>query len=95
MKLKPANDRGFLRGEFRDRNDELCSIQKSSVATEDCLWLGADKQRLMHLVSDEGWKELPIPDGAMIYPGRMHLTRKMVKKLIPLLQKFVETGEPE
>ncbi len=47
IKLAPANDRGFLRGEFKDRNDAVCSIQKSSIATEDCIWLGCERR--MHL----------------------------------------------
>ena len=34
--------RGFDRAEFLDRYRQKCSIQKSSVATEDCIWLGVD-----------------------------------------------------
>lgn len=69
--LAPANDRGFLRGNFVDRYGEKCSIQKSSLAGEDCIWLGCDKH------------------------CRMHLTREMAADLIPLLTKFIETGELE
>ena len=32
--------RGFAIREFEDRNGIACSIQKSSVATEDLIWLG-------------------------------------------------------
>ena len=35
--LAPANDRGFLKGKFLDRYGAECSIQKSSLATEDCI----------------------------------------------------------
>ena len=35
-------NRGFGRGEFSDRYNQKCSIQKSSLATEDCIWLGVD-----------------------------------------------------
>jgi hypothetical protein len=77
--LAPANDRGFLRGEFLDRYGEKCSIQKSSLATEDCIWLGCNHET----VDKEGR-----PCGA-----RMHLTQAMAADLIPLLTKFVETGE--
>lgn len=35
-------DRGFSRGEFIDRYRSRCSIQKSSMAADDCLWLGVD-----------------------------------------------------
>ena len=41
IEIKPTN-RGFLRGEFKDKYESHCSIQKSSIATEDCLWLGVD-----------------------------------------------------
>ena len=34
--------RGFDRAEFIDRYGQKCSIQKSSLATEDCIWLGVD-----------------------------------------------------
>ena len=35
-------NRGFDRAEFIDRYNQKCSIQKSSIATEDCIWLGVD-----------------------------------------------------
>lgn len=43
--------RGFSIATFQDHYDKPCSIQKSSLATEDCIWLGrsdGDGQR-MHL----------------------------------------------
>jgi len=43
---------GFLRGEFLDRYGMSCIIQKSALAGEDCIWLGADepgKRVWMHL----------------------------------------------
>lgn len=43
-----ATARGFSRGAFVDLYGEQCSIQDSSLATEDAIWLGADKNR-MHL----------------------------------------------
>ena len=44
-------ERSFRRGEFEDRYGKLCSIQKSSLATEDCIWLGRDQMR-MHLTQE-------------------------------------------
>lgn len=41
MKLIKTS-RGFAIAEFRDHNGESCSIQESSVATEDLIWLGRD-----------------------------------------------------
>ncbi len=69
--------RGFDLGEFRDSNDEKCSIQKSSIATDDLIWLGLD-EGLHH-------------EGACL--ARMHLDQERAAALIPLLQRFIETGE--
>ena len=73
------NGRGFLEGSFIDRYGAECSIQKSSLAFEDCIWLGCNHET----VDPQGR-----PCGA-----RMHLTREMVSDIIPLLERFVETGE--
>ena len=35
--------RGFDIAEFTDEHGDQCSLQKSSLATEDCIWLGIDK----------------------------------------------------
>lgn len=50
IELSPT-ERGFYRAEFTDRYDEKCSIQKSSLAFEDCIWLGINQHR-MHLTQD-------------------------------------------
>jgi len=102
IKIK-ANHRGFMVGEFKDRYDTVCSIQKSSLATEDCIWLGVDDTNPQIMASQAksfgvetnettGWVPYPIPNEVSL-TTRMHLTRKQVKKLLPLLQHFVETGE--
>ena len=93
MKLKPANDRGFLRGEFKDQYGYKCSIQKSSLATSDCIWLGVNEPNPMIQSGDgRGWIDFPLPSGVQCVT-RMHLNQRMVKKLLPLLQHFAETGE--
>lgn len=61
--------RGFLRGEFTDRYGVKCSIQKSSLATEDAIWLGIDEIELKILARDAariGLEDLlnDGPDGA-------------------------------
>lgn len=71
--------RGFDAGKFTDLYASECSIQKSSLATQDCIWLGVDQ---------------PAPDMAGLQL-RMHLTRATVADLLPLLQRFVDTGELE
>lgn len=68
--------RGFARGDFKDAYEEKCSIQESSVGSN--LWLGCNHET----------KDL---DGVGC-GARMHLTQKMVADLIPLLQRFVDTG---
>lgn len=78
MKLHHT-ERGFARIDFQDANGEQCSIQKSSVATDDLLWLGCDTGR--HFQGE--------------CMARMHLTRERVAELLPLLAHFVDTGELE
>jgi hypothetical protein len=106
IKIK-KNRRNFETGKFIDRNGYECSIQKSSLANEDCIWLGIDdpKPQLMSSdatrmglrqktfdENDNGWVKFEIPKEVLL-TTHMHLTRKQVKELLPLLQKFVETGE--
>jgi hypothetical protein len=74
-------ERGFIRGDFKDRYGAACSIQKNSLATEDAIWLGM--QEGTHI------KNL---DGSVDCLARMHLTREQVAILLPILQHFVETG---
>lgn len=70
-----STKRGFKRVDFSDKYGTSCSIQNSSLATEDCIWFGVD-----HCHECQ-------------HPTRMHLTQAMVKELLPLLEKFVKTGE--
>jgi hypothetical protein len=106
IKMKKTQ-RGFAFGKFIDRYDNECSIQKSSLAFEDCIWLGLDNANPQIMSrdairmglrkptfdeNDNGWVKYDIPKEVSLNT-RMHLTRKQVKELLPLLQKFVETGE--
>lgn len=80
MKLKlKPTQRGFAIAEFKDRYGVDCSIQESSLATERAIWLGVDKGT--HV------------DGQCL--ARMHLTRKHVQQLLPLLKRFAKTGRLE
>lgn len=49
--------RGFWRAEFQDRYGCACSLQESSLATEDAIWLGVDRSgdvpSRMHLVQEQ------------------------------------------
>ena len=95
--------RGFANISFEDRYGLKCSIQKSSLATEDAIWIGVDDPEPCVLASDAksvgvetskttGWVPYPIPSQVLL-KTRMHLTREQVMELLPILQNFVDTGE--
>lgn len=48
VRKQPPTDRGFARFEWRDRYGQHCRLSKSSLATEDCVWLG-EQNESMHL----------------------------------------------
>ena len=82
MKIK-STARGFAVGEFKDYYGQICSIQKSSLATADAIWFG---------VTNTG-EQMGDSKNQDVEHGRMHLTQAQVKKLLPTLTKFAETGE--
>lgn len=89
-------NRGFRVVEFHDRYDAKCSIQQSSLATEEAIWFGVDNPEPKIMASKTpqggtGWVPYPISDDVLINT-RMHLTREQVKALLPILQHFVATG---
>ena len=89
-------DRGFAYQEFEDFNGIKCSIQKSSIATDDCIWFGAKDIGLKHFKAYEGWKDVELVQTISehhVANNRMHLSREQVAELLPVLQRFVETGE--
>lgn len=102
MKIKKTG-RGFGRIEFKDRDKNACSLQMSSLATTECIWLGMDEPEIKEFwpcprETDEAWFDVNLdelkhrPQNEMHAFSRMHLTRKQVAKLLPHLQKFVEEG---
>lgn len=106
MQLKKnKTERGFKNVSFKDRYDNPCSIQKSSLATESAIWFGIDDPNPLILAVDayklgipggtpypNGWVSYPLPKEVLVH-DRMHLTQKQVKKLLPILKHFAETGE--
>ncbi len=101
MKIEP-NERGFLFGNFLDLYGSKCSIQESSLATDDCIWLGIDDPDPKIMASKvgqinpetgevSGWVKFHIPEDVLIHT-RMHLNREQVAALIPTLQYFVDNG---
>lgn len=83
--------RGFPYGTSKDFYKKDCSIQTSSIATEQCIWLGIDNPD-PQIMSSDGWKPFDLPDGINL-TTRMHLSREQVATLLPILQRFVETGK--
>jgi len=94
--------RGFASHEFKDAYDIKCSIQKSSSAERNCIWLGVDDPAPVIMASKAaqygiyttatcGWIPFQIPDDVLIH-SRMHLTQEHVENLLPLLQHFADTG---
>jgi hypothetical protein len=98
MNIKESKtQRGFHFIEFEDFYGAKCNIQKSSLATEDAIWFGihdADPKIMASKTKEGGirWVSYPIPNDVLL-TTRMHLSREQVNKLLPILQKFVDTGE--
>jgi hypothetical protein len=93
MELR-TTQRGFTIGNFIDRYGNQCSVQKSSLATEDAIWLGIDNPKLTVFQDKQKGKYIitDMPETFSV-DSRMHLTREQVAELLPILQRFVETGE--
>lgn len=86
-------ERGFDRADFVDCNGHECSIQKSSAAEQDLLWLGVNEPNPMQFPGNgTGWHPYPLPENVQC-TTRMHLTQDNAAELWPLLKKFSETGE--
>jgi len=95
--------RGFDITEFEDTYGAKCSLQKSSSAMEDKIWLGVNdadpkimvskaKEHGLEPQGDCGWMRYHVPESVLMNT-RMHLNREQVAELLPYLQRFVETGE--
>ena len=91
-------ERGFTRTDFIDMYDVPCSLQQSSLATENALWLGvndADPKIMACKVNGgipDGWAKYPVPEDVH-FTTRMHLSEEMVAALIDKLQNWLDTGE--
>ena len=86
--------RGFDFYTFEDRRGYECSLQKSSVATEECIWLGLDDSNPLELIPGKGWIDASAKiDKNIEFTTRMHLSQQQVKALLPQLQHFAETGD--
>lgn len=89
--------RGFEIGEFKDGHGTLCVIQKSSSVVPH-IWLGAKELEVKEFVAgrNPAWQKIEYPftmEHHFVGNERMHLSQENVRQLLPLLQKFAETGE--
>lgn len=82
----------YYYGRFDDYYKKECSIQMSSLATVEAIWLGVEDPSPKKLIPGKGWVDVPLEDGVSTYT-RMHLSRNQVKQLLPVLQHFARTGE--
>jgi len=88
-------ERGFGVLEFDDQHGTECSVQDSSLATDDCIWLGSNDIGLKHFTKEFGWQDIELGwsmESHYVGNNRMHLTKEQVADLIPYLQHFVEHG---
>lgn len=95
--------RGFKVIEFHDYYDAHCTVQQSSLADDECVWVGrscadpkilASKAGANGVQTDEttGWVPFPVPEDVLLHT-RMHLTRQQAGELADVLKWFSETGE--
>ena len=95
--------RNFRFYEFKDSYGFDCTIQKSSLATSDCIWLGLQSASAKVLHGDAtrlgidhdktcGWVDYPIPEEVSLNT-RMHLTREQAGDLSRMLAYFSSVGE--
>ena len=85
------SQRGFGWVEFEDRYGVTCTIQNSSLATEEAIWFGPNEPN-PRVLRHGRWEPVTLPEGTLC-DTRMHLTRETVAELLPILQRFVKEGE--
>ena len=82
---------------FEDSTNVKCTIQESSASREEkMIWLGADDIGLKHFIAGEGWHDVKLTETVKehyVANNRMLLAQSKVKELLPVLEKFAETGE--
>jgi len=88
---KDKTARWLTKYKFEDVYRVSCSLQKSS-SVKDQIWLGCDDADPKQLILGEGWRPISMPR-EYAANTRMLLSRKQVKDLLPILEKFVKTGD--
>lgn len=88
--------RGFKVIEFKDIYENELSIQESPN-DKNSLLLNINDNNPSIMKSDpidntEEWIDYSIPEDTYVNI-RIHLSKEQIKELIPILQRFVDTGE--
>lgn len=87
-----VTERGFTRIEFRDVYDKECSLQESSLATDNAIWFGISEAKPEYR-KDGKWVTFEYPEGVEIFTStRMHLKQSQMHWVIPALQHFQKYG---
>jgi len=81
--------RGFQIVEFKDIYGTDCTLQKSSLAEREALWLGPHEASPQICIPGKGWQPVPFPEGTL-FTTRMHLDKKAVRKLMVYLQNWLD-----
>lgn len=97
--------RGFRVMEFEDYYGASCSLQQSSLADTDAVWLGINDADPKVMAADAirygypnpgrdttGWVPFAIPEHVSL-TTRMHLSREQAAALVKHLTLWLETGE--
>lgn len=80
-----TTNRGFGYIQFKDAYGCQCSLQQSSLVAPH-IWLGMERNHEGEIAVAGYFDGKPLS-------ARMHLSRKQVETLLPLLKHFVKTGE--
>lgn len=82
---------------FKDSDNTKCSIQKDYKSKGNCIFLGSDEvkiygitDRRFKISEEEIRKKFELND--IETNSRIKLNRYQVRELIPILQKFVDSG---
>ena len=81
--------RGFALNTLTDNYGNEFSVQKSSAASDDFVWVGVDDPRVQ---VGPPWQPFEMPANALIH-SRAHLTREQAREVATALMRFAETGE--
>lgn len=82
-------ERGFALNTLTDGYGNEFSVQKSSSATDDFVWVGVTRPRVE---VGPPWRPFEMPPNASIW-SRAHLTREQAREVGEALLRFAETGK--